>query len=150
MNPNKFRTILPAIHRRPPTLEPEPRSKRAKRGVPCDACRDKRTGCDGQRPLCAACVKRGSECAYVNDEGEMRPIYLERENIALREKVDAFNQLIQLLKTLATAKARGALQRFITGSDPVAMLQTPKGEATTASPSEQELVRCSSDTLEHI
>lgn len=34
------------------------------RGQACQACRAKKRGCPGQRPICASCVTKGIECVY--------------------------------------------------------------------------------------
>ncbi|PVH93023.1 hypothetical protein DM02DRAFT_677109 [Periconia macrospinosa] len=143
MNPNKFRTILPAVRQPPqtPKPEPEPPSKKRKRGIACDSCREKRTGCDGQRPACAACVTRGSKCFYVGEDGDMRPIHLKRQNIALQEKVDAFQQITHLMKDMPPTTVQDTIQQLLTGSNPVATLQTLTGKSITAGPSEQHVAR---------
>ncbi|KAF2647338.1 hypothetical protein K491DRAFT_784784 [Lophiostoma macrostomum CBS 122681] len=138
MNSDGFRTILPGVRQRGQTPEQPPLPKKKKLGIACDVCREKRTGCNRQRP-CAGCIKRGSSCTYVGDEGEMRPIVLKRENIALTEKVNAFQQIIHLLKDMPPASAQDAMQRLLVGSDPVPLLQMLTGKTMAAGPSEQDV-----------
>ncbi|ETS80716.1 hypothetical protein PFICI_08245 [Pestalotiopsis fici W106-1] len=47
-------------------LEQQP-AKRRRIALACGSCRDRKTRCDGQKPVCGPCTKRGnadSECAY--------------------------------------------------------------------------------------
>lgn len=45
-------------------------SKRRKLQIACTQCRDRKTRCDGARPVCSTCDRRGkaSACAYEQDE----------------------------------------------------------------------------------
>jgi hypothetical protein len=38
--------------------------KRVQVKVACDSCRIKKSACDGQRPICAACSRRGTSCTF--------------------------------------------------------------------------------------
>ena len=55
-----------------PTDAIQPPAKRRKVPLACTSCRDRKTRCDGQRPCCSTCKKRGigSNCLY--EEGFLR------------------------------------------------------------------------------
>lgn len=44
----------------------EPVPKRRKIPLACNACRDRKSRCDGRRPACSTCEKKGTsdKCAY--------------------------------------------------------------------------------------
>jgi hypothetical protein len=55
----------------PPESDPNQRSaKRRKLQIACTQCRDRKTRCDGARPVCSTCDRRGkaAACAYEQDE----------------------------------------------------------------------------------
>ncbi|PSN59983.1 hypothetical protein BS50DRAFT_579503 [Corynespora cassiicola Philippines] len=138
-NPN-YRPLLPATQPRPPPARPPP--KRVRISSACDACRTKRTRCDGGRPTCAACTERSSECTYTKNDGrESRPTALKEENSSLNAKVAAFNDIVNLLKRMSPEAAQHALHRLSTGSDPVAMLKTLRGEPVQTVDSDEDTAR---------
>lgn len=73
---------------------------------------------------------------YVNDENlEMRPTVLKRENIVLREKIAAFQGIINRLGALPPHSVQDILQRLKSGSDPVTLLKTIQGHQLDVVPS---------------
>ena len=42
----------------------QPTSKRRRVAVACDACRTRKSRCDGSRPRCSLCIDLGFECIY--------------------------------------------------------------------------------------
>lgn len=42
----------------------QPTSKRRRVAVACDACRTRKSRCDGSRPRCSLCIDLGFECVY--------------------------------------------------------------------------------------
>jgi hypothetical protein len=143
MENNSFRALAPATRpRSPPPQEPEPVPKRKRTSVACDLCRERRTGCDGVRPVCAACRKRNTSCTYVNEQSlEMRPTVLKRENIVLREKIAAFQDIIARLGSVPPDAAQDILQRLRTGSDPITLLKSIQGQQLESVPSAQGAAR---------
>ncbi|KAI8943582.1 hypothetical protein NX059_001577 [Plenodomus lindquistii] len=137
-----YRRLAPATRPRSPTLGADPVSKRKRTTVACDVCRERRTGCNGARPMCAACRKRDTRCTYVNQEDlEMRPTILKRENIELREKLAAFKDLLLHIENVPQHAAQDILQRLKAGSDPISLLKTVQGQQFDVVPSAQHTVR---------
>ncbi|KAF2633415.1 hypothetical protein BU25DRAFT_444170 [Macroventuria anomochaeta] len=138
---NSLRPLLPATRPRSPPPS-GPNSKRKRVSVACNECRQKRIGCDGSRPVCAACHRRDRHCVYMNEEDlEMRPTILKRENIALREKLVAFQDIFEHLQGRTQHVAHDTVQRLGAGTDPSDVLKTLRGELPHAILSEQNTAR---------
>lgn len=140
-NIGPLRPLLPATRPRspPPT---GPSSKRKRVSVACNECRQKRIGCDGSRPVCAACHRRDRRCVYMNEEDlEMRPTILKRENITLREKLVAFQDIFEHLQGRAEHVAHDTVQRLGAGAAPADVLRALRGESPHSTLSEQAAAR---------
>ncbi|KAJ4985949.1 hypothetical protein SVAN01_08531 [Stagonosporopsis vannaccii] len=136
-----LRPLLPATRPRSPPPS-GPSSKRKRVSVACNECRQKRIGCDGNRPSCAACHRRDRHCVYMNDEDlEMRPTVLKRENIALREKLVALQEIFEHLQHRTQHVTHDTVQRLGAGTDPSDVLKTLRGELPHATLSEQSTAR---------
>ncbi|KAF9701168.1 hypothetical protein EKO04_000294 [Ascochyta lentis] len=141
MNNNSLRPLLPATQPRSPPPS-GPSSKRKRVSVACNECRQKRIGCDGVRPACAACHRRDRRCVYMNEEDlEMRPTILKRENIALREKLAAFQDIFEQLQSRTQHVAHDIVQRLGAGTNPTDVLKTLRGESPHTLLSEQAAAR---------
>lgn len=136
-----LRPLLPATRpRSPPPAGPS--SKRKRVSVACNECRQKRIGCDGSRPACAACTRRDRRCVYMNEEDlEMRPTVLKRENIVLREKLATLQEIFEHLQSSTQHVAHNTVQRLGAGNDPSDVLKTLRGESPHAKLSEQTAAR---------
>ncbi|KAH7237922.1 fungal-specific transcription factor domain-containing protein [Fusarium solani] len=55
-----------------------PRPKRRKTQLACNCCRVRKTKCDGGRPVCYACEKRGSRNDCLYEEGSLKTRKLEQ------------------------------------------------------------------------
>ncbi|KAJ4357059.1 hypothetical protein N0V95_002797 [Ascochyta clinopodiicola] len=78
----------------------------------------------------------------MNDEDlEMRPTILKRENIALREKLAAFQDIFEHLQGRTKHVAHDTVQRLGAGTDPSNLLKTLRGESPRAVLSEQATAR---------
>ena len=136
-NNHSLRPLLPATRPRSPP-PPGPSAKRKRVSVACNECRQKRIGCDGARPVCAACHRRDRRCVYMNEENlEMRPTILKRENIALREKLVAFQDIFEHLQGRTQHVAHDTVRRLGEGTDPSDVLKTLRGELPHMTISEQ-------------
>ncbi|MCJ1307740.1 hypothetical protein MMC25_001388 [Agyrium rufum] len=51
---------------------------RAKIAVACSACQKRKSKCNGDRPKCTLCIRRGSPCSYVDAETRSRVRLAER------------------------------------------------------------------------
>lgn len=138
-----FRTLAPATRpRSPPPAPPELIQRRKRTTVACDCCRERRTGCDGARPVCAAYHKRSTSCTYVNEKSlEMRPTVLKRENIVLREKIAAFQEIVRHIESLPQHAVREILQSLRDGSDPINLLKTIQSQQMKVVPSAMDTAR---------
>ncbi|SCO78388.1 uncharacterized protein FRV6_02601 [Fusarium oxysporum] len=65
--------------------EPEPRRKRRKVQLACDCCRARKVRCDGKRPVCDVCRRRGSEQECLYEEGTLKT---QRHIQALEERLE--------------------------------------------------------------
>ncbi|KZM24620.1 DNA binding [Ascochyta rabiei] len=141
MNNNSLRPLLPATRPRSPPPS-GPSSKRKRVSVACNECRQKRIGCDGARPACAACHRRDRRCVYMNDENlEMRPTILKRENIALRDKLAVLQDIFEHLQGRTQHVAHDTVQRLGAGTNPSDVLKTLRGESPRTALSEQAAAR---------
>jgi hypothetical protein len=78
----------------------------------------------------------------MNEEDmEMRPTILKRENIALREKLVAFQDIFEHLQGRTQHVAHDTVQRLGAGTDPSDVLKTLRGELPHTSLSEQATAR---------
>lgn len=78
----------------------------------------------------------------MNEEDlEMRPTILKRENIALREKLAAFQDIFAHLQGRTKHVAHDTVQRLGSGTDPTDVLKTLRGELPHVSLSEQAVAR---------
>ncbi|KAH6642662.1 hypothetical protein C7974DRAFT_106916 [Boeremia exigua] len=140
-NNQNLRPLLPATRPRSPPPS-GPSSKRKRVSVACNECRQKRIGCDGSRPVCAACHRRDRRCVYMNEEDlEMRPTVLKRENIALREKLVALQEIFEHLQSRTQHVAHDTVQRLGAGTDPSDVLKALRGQLPQAILSEQSTAR---------
>lgn len=78
----------------------------------------------------------------MNEEDlEMRPTVLKRENIALREKLAALQEIFEHLQYRTQHVAHDTVQRLGAGTDPSDVLKTLRGEIPHATLSEQSTAR---------
>ncbi|KAJ4378743.1 hypothetical protein N0V86_005614 [Didymella sp. IMI 355093] len=78
----------------------------------------------------------------MNEEDlEMRPTILKRENIALREKLVAFQDIFEHLQSRAEHVTHDTVQRLGAGTEPSDVLKTLRGELPHANLSEQAAAR---------
>lgn len=78
----------------------------------------------------------------MNEEDvEMRPTILKRENIALREKLAAFQDIFSHLQGRTQHIAHDTVQRLGAGTDPSDVLRTLRGELPRNTLSEQATAR---------
>ncbi|KAH7477397.1 hypothetical protein FOMA001_g10491 [Fusarium oxysporum f. sp. matthiolae] len=65
--------------------EPEPRRKRRKVQLACDCCRARKVRCDGKRPVCDVCRRRGSEQECLYEEGTLKT---QKYVLSLEERLE--------------------------------------------------------------
>jgi hypothetical protein len=135
MSDSGYRPLLPATRPHSPSAA-ESSSKRRRVAVACSACRTKRIACDGKKP-CTACERNRRQCIYMNED----------DTKTLREKLTAFQEIMEHLQNRPHHVTQGVLQRLGKGSNPIDVLKTLKGETPEAVVSEQDTARAILPTI---
>ena len=122
MDTNRFRELLPAPgtpeqsrsngHPLHPASESRVRSRRQLTRVACNACRWKKSKCDGRRPVCSRCVAEDIECRYDSDPDVSRAVALRRKNESLTQDVRQLRHLVDRLCSLPSAEAHMLLNEL--------------------------------------
>lgn len=112
-----------------------PRAKRAQVRVACIACYRQRAKasqllelctkiltltfgqCDGLRPSCARCTKKGVVCDYDVEPDTSRYKSIQRRNDALQTELDLLRRLIIYMSTRSAIEAQEAFRRIRTCDD---------------------------------
>ncbi|KAH6884387.1 hypothetical protein B0T10DRAFT_493135 [Thelonectria olida] len=92
----------------------------------CNACRQHKVKCSGDRPACRRCVQRHIPCQYIARPGETRLQALNRRRHGSRDRATVHEEIIDLLKTLPDQDAQGVLQRIRSGIDIATVLKQVK------------------------
>lgn len=133
--------LLPATGPRSPPISAHPPARK-RISVACDVCRNRRTQCDGSRPTCSACSRRGSQCTYPKKEDRSRSaVDLKHKNTELRAKIAAFHDVIGLLQGMSPDDAQHSLHHLMNSQDPVAILNTLRGQSMGTSMSDEDTAR---------
>ncbi|KAL6172325.1 hypothetical protein ACJQWK_01492 [Exserohilum turcicum] len=109
-----LRPLLPSAKR--PLNEPLPPIPRDRVASACDQCRARKIKCNGDRPRCLECVKRGTSCHYATRSAETQGQALKRKHDALQAENEAYAELFQLIKTRPDYESHEILRRIRTGS----------------------------------
>ncbi|TFB01937.1 Nitrogen assimilation transcription factor nirA [Trichoderma ghanense] len=116
-----LRRVLPAPAQQAPVAAASAPSASSRRNamVPaaCQACRKHKTKCSGERPSCARCVHRRTECLYTTQPGETTSQALKRGYRDLRERTTVHEELIELLRNLSDREAEHVFKRIRDGAD---------------------------------
>ncbi|KAI1808703.1 hypothetical protein F4811DRAFT_500426 [Daldinia bambusicola] len=106
MQPRKYPVLLPSTTLPQEGESSKPGPRRQRPGA-CTACRRRKIKCDGMRPRCTTCVKRGmSSCIYI-DKAKASPEAIE---------------VLELLKSLPINEAFALLGTLREKGDPVTVL----------------------------
>ncbi|KAL7930095.1 N-terminal fungal transcription regulatory domain-containing protein [Trichoderma chlorosporum] len=109
-------------------------SKRRRVGVSiaCNACRRRKTRCDGRRPVCSACEKTPSECLYRDESAiseESQSLLLEVIRLLnalpdekVLERVRALKKEIDSSTILSILRGKGGAQHSSHSSSEMAMM----------------------------
>jgi len=73
--------------------------------------------CDGQKPSCSTCLRKGVKCVYEIDGDLRRVDHLRRKNTALAEKCSGLEQLLDCLQSCNDLEAAALLQRVRSGEN---------------------------------
>ncbi|ORX45871.1 hypothetical protein DM01DRAFT_1339830 [Hesseltinella vesiculosa] len=69
---------------------PPPKRKRQQNGYACDKCRERRVGCDRDKPICGQC-KGKYQCGYSNHA-------LRLDNVSMRQKMNDLETQVKTVK----------------------------------------------------
>lgn len=75
--------------------------------------------CDGQRPSCNRCAKRGAVCEYDVEADTSRASALKAKHDALSSEVDQLRELILAIRTRPEIEAQEIFRRLRVTSDPL-------------------------------
>ncbi|KAK0637178.1 hypothetical protein B0T17DRAFT_101574 [Bombardia bombarda] len=78
----------------------------------CEACRRRKTRCNGRRPACSTCKVSNRDCEYASEPGVSRTELLKRKNDELQTRVALFTELFDLLSSLPEPELRASLSRI--------------------------------------
>ncbi|CAN8105293.1 unnamed protein product [Discula destructiva] len=106
-------SIVPG-HTRAPELPPK-RQKRAGAGrFACDACRLRKSACDGQQPSCSTCTKRKAQCVYAprqepalsqEEHAELNLLRQQKESSRMQDADTSTAAILERLRTLPEDQA---------------------------------------------
>ncbi|KAH8700648.1 hypothetical protein BGW36DRAFT_338394 [Talaromyces proteolyticus] len=74
-------------------------NRRRRGSLACNACRTRRTKCDGLRPKCSFCRKRNKDCIY-QEVREIPPTRFDMEISAIWERLDQITSILRPESTL--------------------------------------------------
>ncbi|KAL4725847.1 hypothetical protein ACLX1H_006521 [Fusarium chlamydosporum] len=113
-----LRPLLPASEanrrdmRRKPLVNLPPRITAV--SVACEACRRRKTKCDGSRPSCGGCKRKGKVCQYKSHQDR------------IREQESTYAELFELLRVMNEQDAADVLRRIRAGVTAGAILAQVK------------------------
>jgi len=87
--------------------------QRSKVSTACEECKRRRRKCDGQKPSCAPCLKRGIECRY-DEMGDRRRarVFTAQEFQAVNEKALRYERMLWALQNSPEEVALQLFQRL--------------------------------------
>ncbi|KJZ68072.1 hypothetical protein HIM_12535 [Hirsutella minnesotensis 3608] len=112
----------PHAERDPPSA-PIMKMKRTMTLVACEGCRRRRVKCDGKRPLCGQCARKGEDCQYEAGEGETVLLALKKRYGALEKEHTRYKELFNLLRSRPDRDANEILRRLRTAEEPLVVLE---------------------------
>ncbi|KAH7192564.1 uncharacterized protein B0J16DRAFT_62594 [Fusarium flagelliforme] len=117
----RLRPLLPGPTRDDPPGSKPPFKlnipKRTSVKTACQACRQRKAKCDGQRPKCSACKAGGRDCQYASHPFEAEALALKRKHDELQERVTNHESLYSSLKTNEPHETDEILRRIRAGQD---------------------------------
>ena len=105
--------------------------------------------CDGQRPSCSRCAKKGAVCVYDVEADTSRARAIRAKNDALTEEIEQLRELMYAIRSRPEAEAQELFRRLRITSDPLdvarslrdgdLLLQHSSPVSMTAAPAPGEL-----------
>ncbi|KAH6991533.1 fungal-specific transcription factor domain-containing protein [Ilyonectria sp. MPI-CAGE-AT-0026] len=84
--------VSPKRHRKPDTRKSSSRNDSCRT---CKICRQKKIKCDGQRPKCTGCRRRGNDCVYLQDARRTATRIRKEDVRTLRIQIEALQEQIR-------------------------------------------------------
>lgn len=106
-------------HDTSPHPHPQPAMAKPKRSVTqgaCVMCKKRKSKCDGNRPACACCIQKNSECVYELGPNEKPSQAMKRKNDEMQNELLDYRQLFDYLKLCPDHEANEMLRRIRTTS----------------------------------
>ncbi|KIW04772.1 uncharacterized protein PV09_03962 [Verruconis gallopava] len=101
----------------------EPRRRRSYVRAACNSCRTRKVACDGERPVCNNCNKKGLHCAYVTlDPDETQTSALKRKVQELQDDLNDQAELINHLTNGPEDLVLDLIRQLRTTGNPSAVL----------------------------
>ncbi|KAL9610346.1 MAG: hypothetical protein Q9167_004944 [Letrouitia subvulpina] len=94
--------------------------------VACKTCQQKKSKCDGQRPVCGGCKTKQLACDWEIGQGLTRSGAIKRQNDDLQREVSSLLEIYDHLREGSPAEANALLYRIRSGTDTSALLDTIK------------------------
>ncbi|KAJ5100829.1 hypothetical protein N7456_006881 [Penicillium angulare] len=107
-------------------------SGRGRTSRACDACRSRKTKCNGVQPRCAQCVAQGDdECVY----SDRKAVRLQKELQAERGKTQAYKAMLQDLSLEFEGPVAVRIRKFLKQDSRVATANRERRRSTSSSSS---------------
>jgi hypothetical protein len=113
---------------RPSNVTPpeQARAKRRSVTVACEPCRKRKSKCDATRPICSPCQRHDTHCVYETVGAETHSQALKRKNTELGFRIEALNEIYQLLISRPQNDAQGIFDQIRSGVEPETLLRRIK------------------------
>ncbi|THX02886.1 hypothetical protein D6D13_08032 [Aureobasidium pullulans] len=98
------------------------KTKRHQIAVACNACRRRKTKCNGNRPVCSVCVVKNSECTWSADPDATPMIAIKRKYQNLKTESRDLHDLAQMLMDRPRQEAIFILDHMRRTRDPSSTL----------------------------
>lgn len=147
----RLRTLLPGPTREGGSPRPPPKlniPKRISVKTACQACRQRKAKCNGQRPRCSGCITAGRECHYASSHYEAEVAAMKRKHDELKERIADHESLYSSLKTREPHETDEILRRIRAGKEVKGVTEDLQGGTSPAPTSRKQtnpLLRNNSD-----
>jgi len=88
------------------------KAKRRPRLGACIACRERKSKCDGTRPICECCVQRATDCLYELAVDESPSDARKRKDERIQSEISALHRLVSSLRSCPEHEALNILHRI--------------------------------------
>ncbi|KAF4999111.1 hypothetical protein FGRMN_2674 [Fusarium graminum] len=101
--------------------------KRTSVKTACQACRQRKAKCNGQKPSCSACIAGGRDCQYATHPLEAEAEALKRKHVKLQARMVDHENLYASLRTREPHVTDEILRRIRAGQDVKAVTEDMQG-----------------------